>query len=367
MKIDIEFKTIIPTLTPDEYSQLEENILKEGIRDKLITWDGILIDGHNRFSIAQEHNLEYTTEEKQFYNRDEAIKWIILNQFGRRNLNSYNRSILALKLEDMFRTKAKEKQKESGGAVPQKSAKPPIDTRKELSKIAGVSHDTIHKVKRIEKEATPEIKQKLMNNEMSINEAHKKIVNEEKIQKRQEYIEEQRREIENGITEPTGKYSVIVIDPPWQYGREYSPTGSRVANPYPEMGQEELLKLDIPSEDDCVMFLWTTHAFIWNAKELLTAWGFEYKAMVIWDKEKIGMGNWLRMQCEFCLVGIKGKPIWQNTKWRDIIRESRREHSRKPETFYEMVSEITAGRKLDFFSRSQRNGWDCFGNEIGKY
>jgi N6-adenosine-specific RNA methylase IME4 len=79
------------------------------------------------------------------------------------------------------------------------------------------------------------------------------------------------------------------------------------------------------------------------------------------------MGMWLRMQCEFCLVGIKGNPPWNNTKWRDIIRESRREHSRKPDGFYEMVEDITIGRRLDFFSREQRNGWEAFGNDTGKF
>ena len=96
-------------------------------------------------------------------------------------------------------------------------------------------------------------------------------------------------------------------------------------------------------------------------------WGFEYKANLVWDKEKIGMGAWLRMQCEFCLVGIKGKPIWNNTKWRDIIREPRREHSRKPEIFYTMIEEITVGRKLNFFSREEKEGWTSYGNDTEKF
>jgi N6-adenosine-specific RNA methylase IME4 len=115
------------------------------------------------------------------------------------------------------------------------------------------------------------------------------------------------------------------------------------------------------------LFLWTTHAFIFDAKALLDAWGFEYKATGVWDKGKMGMGHWLRMQCEFFLVGIKGKPIWNNTKWRDIIRENRREHSRKPEAFYEMVEDITVGRRLDYFSREKRLGWEVVGNDTEKF
>ena len=133
------------------------------------------------------------------------------------------------------------------------------------------------------------------------------------------------------------------------------------------MPQSDLLNIELPAKDDAVLFLWTTHQFIFDAKELLDKWGFTYKATMVWDKEKIGMGAWLRMQCEFCLVGIKGKPLWENTEHRDIIREPRREHSRKPDTFYSIVEKITAGRKLDYFSREKREGWEVFGNDTEKF
>lgn len=82
-----------------------------------------------------------------------------MNQFGRRNLSAYDRSKLALQLENVIKAKAKENQRKSGGAVPQKSAEP-VETREELAKIAGVSRDTISKVKVIERKATPEQKAK---------------------------------------------------------------------------------------------------------------------------------------------------------------------------------------------------------------
>jgi hypothetical protein len=72
------------------------------------------------------------------------------------------------------------------------------------------------------------------------------------------------------------------------------------------------MEIEIPASDDAVMFLWTTHQFLWDAKALLDHWGFTYKAAMVWNKQKIGMGRWLRMQCEFCLVGIRGKPTWEN-------------------------------------------------------
>lgn len=232
-----------------------------------------------------------------------------------------------------------------------------------IASTIGVSRQAVERAQYLEKH-NPELAEKVAQGEMAADAAVKEI----KKEKRRQEIEEQRQEIEQGkATLPKGVFEVMVIDPPWNYGREYDPDGSRVANPYPEMTQDQLLKLNPPFADNSVLFLWTTHAFLFDAKELLDHWGFGYKATLVWDKEKIGMGAWLRMQCEFCLVGIKGKPTWENTSWRDIIREARREHSRKPDAFYKMVNEITVGRKLDFFSREQRNGWEVFGNDVGKF
>ena len=107
LKIDSEFKGLIPPLTDDEKKQLEENILRDGIQDPLKVWQGIIVDGHNRYEIAQRHRLTFTTTEMQFATRGDAIIWIIKNQFGRRNLSAYDRSILALKLKPVIAAKAK--------------------------------------------------------------------------------------------------------------------------------------------------------------------------------------------------------------------------------------------------------------------
>ena len=87
MIIDEQFRTLIPPLTDDEFSRLEESILKDGIRDKLVVWNDTLIDGHNRYRIATEHGLTYETVQKDFESREHALNWIISNQLGRRNLN----------------------------------------------------------------------------------------------------------------------------------------------------------------------------------------------------------------------------------------------------------------------------------------
>lgn len=188
LEIKEEFKKLIPALTAEEFKQLENNCLAEGIREKIITWNGVIIDGHNRYEIAQKWNLDYETESKHFKNEEAVKEWMILNQFGRRNLSNYQRSVLALQLEEVFKQKAKENLSEGGKGF-QISEK--VNSVKEVSKVAQVSHDTIAKVKKIQEKAPEEIKEKLQTGEVSINQAYKEIKKEEKQREKEEKRKEQ--------------------------------------------------------------------------------------------------------------------------------------------------------------------------------
>ena len=88
LTIDPEFASKIPPLREEEMKQLEENILADGVViNPLIVWNGVIVDGHNRYHILQKHpEIQFTTYEKQFPDRYAAISWICKNQLGRRNL-----------------------------------------------------------------------------------------------------------------------------------------------------------------------------------------------------------------------------------------------------------------------------------------
>ena len=178
LRIDEEFKNLIPPLADDEYKGLEASIIAEGCRDSIVTWQGIVIDGHNRFEICTKHGIQYNTISKDFESRDDVVMWIIRNQFGRRNLSGYERSKLALRLEPLLKAEAKKRQSGGqGGVLLVQNSAQAIDTRKtrdELAAIAGVSHDTIEKVKFIEKNATRETKSDLSSGKISVNNAYKK-------------------------------------------------------------------------------------------------------------------------------------------------------------------------------------------------
>jgi N6-adenosine-specific RNA methylase IME4 len=382
IQIDAEFAALIPPLSAEERQQLEENIVEHGgARDPLVVWASkgtlTLLDGHNRYEICTRLGLPFDVHEVQFNNRESARIWIRANQAGRRNLPAAWRIELELGNKEDRLALGKAKKTAEGKKTGRGNKKvvsqddttfsEPHSSRKETAKAANTSVGQVAMAEQV-REKRPDLWEQCKQQEVGISTAYKQIRKDEKKAERASAIESQRQAIATGKVQlPPGVFEVVVMDPPWAYGREYDPDGSRVANPYPEMNQEQLQEMQPPFASDCVLFLWTTHQFIWDAGELLRHWGFTYKATLVWDKDRIGMGAWLRMQCEFCLIGTKGKPTWNNTKHRDIVREARREHSRKPEAFYEIVEDITVGRRLDFFSRQQRPGWETFGNDREKF
>ena len=179
MKIDQEFKNLIPPLTDEEYKQLEDTIIKDGCRDELIIWNDTLVDGHNRYKICIENNISYKTLAKEFKNREEVIKWIIINQFMRRDLLDYSRAKLAYKLQDIICEGSTKNQNgdKCGVLLMTNSAKANnlINTRKELARIAGMGSNNLSRVKIIEREATTEQKEELVKGTKSINKVFKEL------------------------------------------------------------------------------------------------------------------------------------------------------------------------------------------------
>jgi len=159
--VDAEFAALIPPLSAEERAQLEENIVEHGgARDPLVVWSSkgtlTLLDGHNRYEICRRLDVPFDIEEMRFADRSHAEEWIIRNQFGRRNLPVYDRVILVNRLRDLIAIRAKDNQRQSKGRGKKgcQISDNLIDTKKEVAALAGVSHDTVAKVKKIEAAVT---------------------------------------------------------------------------------------------------------------------------------------------------------------------------------------------------------------------
>lgn len=353
-----------------ELDSLIQSIDEIGLLQPIgITKDNELIFGQRRVAACM--LLGWEDIEAVVINIDDIVRGEYDENCIRKDFTMSERAAIKLMIEPKLKEDAKERQEETqfhGGAGPAgpvgRDAGPAHlegETRDKVAYLLGVGRTKMKQEEVIMSSGNQDIIDKVDAGELSTEGAYNEIKKEE----RAADIQQQRNDIEEGNLElPEGKFEVIVIDPPWPYDAKFDPKGRRSANPYPEMSLDELKEIDLPASDDCVLWLWTTHKFLKDSFDLMNTWRFDYKAILTWNKEKMGMGHWLRMQTEFCLLGIKGKPFWDNTTERDIITEPRRKHSQKPDSFYEMVNKICPGRKIDYFARDEREGYEVYGNEV---
>jgi N6-adenosine-specific RNA methylase IME4/ParB-like chromosome segregation protein Spo0J len=364
--IDAEFRALIPPLAEDERAQLEQNIRADGCRDPLVLWNGVLIDGHNRFEICQTHGWAFKTVAQSFPTREDVKIWIIRNQFGRRNLQPFQRGELALILKPLIAEKAKARQIASGGAVPSKLTEPPIDTRREIAKAAGLSDGTIAKVSVITEKAPESVKEQLRKGEISIDRAYQDIRGHERRAERVERIQE--TVANNAPLDTADPVPVIYADPPWRY--EHAKTDNRaIENQYPTMTHEGICALPVSdaATSDAVLFLWATSPKLAEAMRVVEAWGFTYRTSMVWVKDQIGMGYYARQRHELLLIATRGDlPVPEPANRPDsVVTAPRGEHSAKPDVFYAMIERMYpefAKREL-FLRGPARKGWTGWGNQ----
>jgi site-specific DNA-methyltransferase (adenine-specific) len=177
--IDPELQGLALPLTEAERAGLERALLRDGCHDPLVVWreEGLLLDGHNRLAICEKHGLPFKTFPISLPDRPAAMRWVIENQFARRNLTPYQRAELALELEPLIAAKAKENGRRGGNAsgVGRQSSDNPLDTKKELARVAGVSHDTIARAKYVRDRAEAAALDRLRRGEATLNAEYRKL------------------------------------------------------------------------------------------------------------------------------------------------------------------------------------------------
>lgn len=188
---------------------------------------------------------------------------------------------------------------------------------------------------------------------------------------------------------PHGHFKAILADPPWSfltYGKHRTTAHRCLADHYSTMAHDDLVALPVAdvAARDCALFMWIVDSHFDEALALGKAWGFTFKTIAfIWLKEtengrqldifkgesdpRISMGYWTRKQAEICLLFTRGKPGRQSKAVRQVIRDPRREHSRKPDEQFARIEALVAGPYLELFARAPRPSWTVWGNETDKF
>jgi N6-adenosine-specific RNA methylase IME4 len=172
---------------------------------------------------------------------------------------------------------------------------------------------------------------------------------------------------------PAGKFGTIVVDPPWdmqKIEREVRP--NQIGFDYPTMTEKQLAEWPIVADlsaASCHLFCWTTQRFLPAAIEIVEAWDFRYCITMVWHKpggfQPMGLPQY---NCEFVVYARRGSPSFiETTDFPCCFVAPRREHSRKPEQFYDLIRRVTSGPRVDVFSREARDGFAQYGNETAKF
>jgi len=238
---------------------------------------------------------------------------------------------------------------------------PKGETREIVATFVGASGKTLEKAEAVVEAAEREpekyalLLEKTDDGTVSVDKAFRTI-------KRDQQIADLKEKAKN-LPKVEGKFDVIVVDPPWPYGTEYNSEARRCASPYPEMNLDKIKAIQLPANENCVLWLWTTNRFLHEAFHVLESWGYTPKTVLTWGKYRIGTGDALRGQTEHCILSIYGNPRINLESQSTLLLAKNGQHSQKPKEFYQLVDAICFGKKLDYFAREKREGWEGYGTK----
>lgn len=213
--------------------------------------------------------------------------------------------------------------------------------------------------------------------------AHKEVIEEviqdavekEEIPRRSDVLkrikERERQQEQMQVKLPEGSYRTIIIDPPWPIKkiiRRERPYQNAELD-YPVLSVETIKNMKLPfASDGCHVYLWTIQRYLPVAFEVLSCWGVKYIQTLVWEKN-VGFTPFglFMNNVEFVLFGRIGSLPLLKAGEKAAFKAKVREHSRKPDEFYELVKKVSPEPRIDIFSREKREGFDSWGDEIEKF
>jgi N6-adenosine-specific RNA methylase IME4 len=357
-----EYESLIPPLTKEEYQKLRDSIKEKGLWEPItVNQRNVILDGHNRFKICKQLNIMPRFSVRAFEDPLDEKLYVIDSNLIRRHLQPIVKVELYLKREDIVAEDARQRQKATqliGRGIQEKDVNGGGnitgtirgDTRDIMGAKIGISGSTYNKAKTVLEKASPEMIQKVRDGKTSISYAYKSITLADKHRTQPPM--------------PEGIYNVIYADPPWEYNIM---TRGAPNEHYETMHDQDVYNLKIPASENAILFLWATNPKLPEALKVIEAWGFEYKTNMVWVKNGLGIGYYVRGNHELLLIAKRGNippPMEANRPPSTIVADTT-EHSKKPEQVYSIIEQMyPVGKYLELFARNTRPNWTSWGNEV---
>ncbi len=353
---------LIPKMSQEEYDTLRDDIAAHGLYEPIRTYEGQILDGRHRYYACVELDIEPRYEP---FEGSDPIGYVASANLHRRHLTSSQRAVIALAFEAEYAKTAKEREYAGVKIDPGQS----IAQGKSAEQAAQVADTNKQYVKDAKKLATtaPDLLEQVKDGELSIPEA-------KKVYQKRQHEDTHQAKVETAQTLPDTVFNVIYADPPW----EYDNTGVHGAadHHYGTMPLHKICSflddIELQVADNAVLFLWVTNPFLQDAFDVLDAWNFEYKTNMVWvktDLVKPGSGFYVRGRHELLFIATRGSftPLDQHISppIGSVLEAPLQEHSRKPESVYDIIERLYAGcNYVELFARQYRDRWVSYGNEL---
>jgi N6-adenosine-specific RNA methylase IME4 len=370
---------IFPLMEGGAFDALVADITQNGIRDPLVAYEDMILDGRNRWRAAERAGITITAKLVKQFNPEregDPLEWVISKNLQRRHLDESQRAMVGSKLETF----------EHGGdrKSSDQDAIWHLD-RDAVARMLNVSERSIARARVVRDSSNPNLIDLVEHGRVNVSRAaaivkhpesfqHSVVAKIESGMKPTEALRQARREaLPDKVAQlPVGKHRVIYIDPPWQYndarqtGDHRESTGA--IHHFSTMTLDELKLLDVKSlaADNCVLLLWAVFPMLPEALDLVKALGFKYKTAFVWDKGHGAFGSYHDAEAELLIIATIGSCVPEaDQKEKQIQRFARSAHSRKPEEWRSLIDKLWPnGARVELFRRGDvPAGWTTWGAE----
>ena len=380
-----EAANVFPMMDQDRLEELAEDIKDNGLQIEIELFEGKIIDGRNRYKACLLAGVEPLFMEVM---PPDPLKYVLSLNLQRRHLDSGQRAFVALNVEEYEAKAAKRRQSTLNGKTQLQANLPEAkgQARDKAAEQLAVGGRSVSDAKAVAQASpaladlgmagklAPSIGAKIARAAESNEQLTKAAERIEAGEKATKVLKDIVSDNKKAAPKMEGVYQVIYADPPWQYTSGDQHTNETqetvIGNHYPSMSLVDICNLPVHeiADFDCVLFLWTTSPLLEEAFSVLNAWGFNYKASMIWDKVKHNVGHYVSVRHELLLIATKGKPPKVPKLVDSVYEEPRTKHSKKPAYFSDLIVELYPdAKRIELFRRGKApDGWQVWGNEANE-